>query len=65
MEVNMSWSYPIELEKSTTKDIRVEQVQHNAMLILTCRHTGQRQRYMGYGIQEAKRQFKAHLKGIA
>ena len=61
----MYWNYPKELEKSTTKDIRVEQVQHNAMLILTCRHTGETHRYMGYGIQEAKRLFKAHLKGIA
>tara|TARA_R100000742_G_C4231274_1_gene52774 strand:+ start:409 stop:594 length:186 start_codon:yes stop_codon:yes gene_type:complete len=61
----MTWEYPITLEKSTTKDIHVELVRHNAMLILTCRNTGERQRYMGYGIQEAKRQFKNHLKGIA
>jgi len=65
MEVNMSWSYPITLEKSTTKDIWVQRVQHNGILVLQCRHTGVEMRYMGYGIQEAKRQFKAHLKGIA
>jgi len=60
----MTWEYPKTLEKSTTKDIHVKQVRHNAMLILTCKHTGETQRYMGYGIQEAKRQFKNHLKGI-
>jgi len=61
----MSWSYPITLEKSTTKDIWVSRVEHNGILVLQCRHTGVEMRYMGYGIQEAKRQFKAHLKGIA
>ncbi len=61
----MIWEYPKTLEKSTTKDIHVRQVRHNGILILTCQHTGNEMRYMGYGIQEAKRLFKNHLKGIA
>lgn len=61
----MSWNYPEYLEKSSTQSTHVERVRHNGILILTDKETGQSMRYMGYGIQEAKRQFKKHLKGIA
>ena len=42
--------------------MHVERVRHNGTLILTHKETGFSNSFIGYGIQEAKRQFKATLK---
>ena len=58
----MYWDYPEYLEKSSTELMHVERVKHNGTLILTHKETNYSHSYIGYGIQEAKRQFKATLK---
>lgn len=58
----MTWNYPEYLEKSSTELMHVERVRHNGTLILTHKETGFSNSFIGYGIQEAKRQFKATLK---
>ena len=52
------------LDKSCTSKLYVERVAHNGILILTDNETGISMRYMGYGIQQAKRLFKEHLKEL-
>lgn len=54
------------LEKSSTNEITVYKNKINGALILhDANDFATKQVYMGYGIQEAKRMFKQHLKGIA
>lgn len=58
--------YPELLEKSSTNEITVYKNKINVALILhDANDFATKQVYMGYGIQEAKRMFKQHLKGIA
>jgi len=58
--------YPELLEKSSTNEITVYKNKINGALILhDANDFANKQVYMGYGIQEAKRMFKQHLKGIA
>ena len=58
--------YPELLEKSSTNKITVYKNKINGALILhDANDFATKQVYMGYGIQEAKRMFKQHLKGIA
>ena len=52
------------LTKSCTSKLYVERVEHNGILILTDNETGVSMRYMGYGIQQAKRLFKEHVKDV-
>ena len=52
------------LTKSCTSELYVQRVEHNGILILTDNETGISMRYMGYGIQQAKRLFKKHVKEI-
>ena len=54
----------ITLDKSCTSKLYVERVAHNGILILTDNETGISMRYMGYGIQQAKRLFKEHVKEL-
>lgn len=62
----MIWEYPEYLEKSSTNEITVYKNKINGALILhDANDFATKQVYMGYGIQEAKRMFKQHLKGIA
>jgi len=57
--------YPELLEKSSTNEITVYKNKINGALILhDANDFANKQVYMGYGIQEAKRMFKQHLKGI-
>ena len=57
--------YPELLEKSSTNEITVYKNKINGALILhDANDFATKQVYMGYGIQEAKRMFKQHLKGI-
>tara|TARA_R100000005_G_C4927209_1_gene157783 strand:+ start:75 stop:311 length:237 start_codon:yes stop_codon:yes gene_type:complete len=59
------WEYPEYLEKSSTQKISVYKNKVNGALILhDANDFGNKMVYMGYGIQEAKRLFKLHLKGI-
>lgn len=59
------WEYPEHLEKSSTSTISVYRNKVNGALILhDANDFANKQVYMGYGIQEAKRMFKLHLKGI-
>ena len=58
--------YPELLEKSSTNEITVYKNKITGALILhDANDFATKQVYMGYGIQEAKRMFKQHLKGIA
>jgi len=58
--------YPELLEKSSTNEITVYKNKINGALILhDANDFANKQVYMGYGIQEAKRMFKQHLMGIA
>ena len=62
----MIWEYPERLEKFCTNEISVYRNKVNGALILhDANDFANKQVYIGYGIQEAKRQFKKHLKGIA
>jgi len=54
----------ITLDKSCTSKLYVQRVEHNGILILTDNETGISMRYMGYGIQQAKRLFKEHVKEL-
>jgi len=57
--------YPELLEKSSTNEITVYKNKITGALILhDANDFANKQVYMGYGIQEAKRMFKQHLKGI-
>ena len=57
------WEYPEHLEKSSTSTISVYRNKVNGALILhDANDFANKQVYMGYGIQEAKRMFKLHLK---
>ena len=59
------WEYPERLEKSCTNQISVYRNKVNGALILhDANDFGNSMVYIGYGIQEAKRLFKLHLKGI-
>ena len=59
------WEYPEYLEKSSTNQISVYKNKVNGDFILHAANDfGHKMVYMGYGIQEAKRRFKLHLKGI-
>ena len=59
------WEYPEYLEKSSTKNISVYKNKVNGAFILhDANDFTTKMVYMGYGIQEAKRKFKLHLKGI-
>lgn len=59
------WEYPEHLEKSSTNEISVYKNKVNGALILhDAEDFSNKQVYLGYGIQEAKRLFKLHLKGI-
>ena len=59
------WEYPEYLEKSSTNQISVYKNKVNGAFILhDANDFGNKMVYKGYGIQEAKRQFKQHLKGI-
>tara|TARA_R100001126_G_C4803625_1_gene138179 strand:- start:253 stop:444 length:192 start_codon:yes stop_codon:yes gene_type:complete len=59
------WDYPEYLEKSSTSQISVYKNKVNGALILhDSNNFANKMVYMGYGIQEAKRLFKLHLKGI-
>ena len=61
----MSWHYPEYLEKSSTSEIRVYRNNINGAFILhDANDFANKQVYIGYGIQEAKRMFKKHLMGI-
>ena len=58
--------YPELLEKSSNNQITVYKNKITGALILhDANDFANKQVYMGYGIQEAKRMFKQHLKGIA
>jgi len=58
--------YPELLEKSSNNQITVYKNKITGALILhDANDFATKQVYMGYGIQEAKRMFKQHLKGIA
>ena len=60
----MIWEYPERLEKSSTKEITVYKNKVNGALILhDANDFANKQVYMGYGIQEAKRMFKKTFKG--
>lgn len=62
----MVWEYPERLDKSSTNEITVYKNKVNGALILhDANDFANKQVYIGYGIQEAKRMFKKHLKGIA
>ena len=62
----MIWEYPELIEKSSTNEITVYKNKINGALILhDANDFATKQVYIGYGIQEAKRMFKQHLKGIA
>ena len=57
--------YPELLEKSSNNQITVYKNKITGALILhDANDFANKQVYMGYGIQEAKRMFKQHLKGI-
>ena len=59
------WEYPEYLEKSSTNQISVYRNKVTGAFILhDANDFGNKMVYMGYGIQEAKRRFKLHLKGI-
>ena len=58
--------YPELLEKSSNNQITVYKNKITGALILhDANDFANKQVYMGYGIQEAKRMFKQHLMGIA